>query len=161
LTNHVSCGTVKTESEGDMNSHTPEPWEHGEGSYIVSPHPIYNGDDSNTWYKDTDGNPKYLICESVSGSNAVRIISCVNACAGMEDPAAEIAALKERQNTLLSDLDLAEHKLGKLRADNKVLRDALEKMQKLDVTGMTYFDGYYQLNIMIDEALDKKKEAGQ
>ena len=34
-------------------------------------------------------------------ANAVRIVSCVNACAGMEDPMAEIAELKRQRDELL------------------------------------------------------------
>jgi len=73
-----------------MNTkHTPEPW-------VYRPYP----------------NPKIMSCEiSSSGSviaavcslplgigenNAARIVACVNACAGMEDPAKEIATLRAR-----------------------------------------------------------------
>ena len=51
-----------------------------------------------------------------------------------------------------------ELEIDKLRADNKVLRDAMGKAHSFDVAGMTYFDGYYQLKIILDEALEQTKE---
>ena len=68
-----------------MSKHTPEPWEversvdYGLVAQAVNPSP----NDS-----DIDGNRE-------AHYNAARIVACVNACAGIDDPAAEIAALRK------------------------------------------------------------------
>jgi hypothetical protein len=41
-----------------------------------------------------------------------RAVACVNACQGMDDPAAEIAALKQRRDELLNALEKAVLFLG-------------------------------------------------
>ena len=43
----------------------------------------------------------------VREANASRIVACVNACAGMEDPAAEIDELKRQRDELLEALNMA------------------------------------------------------
>jgi hypothetical protein len=135
-------------------NHTPEPWQSelclGNAYSICKK--AANGD----YIKRTMG-------ELFNRADAHRLITCVNACAGMEDPEKEIAALKERQNTLLSELDLAEHKLDKLRADYKALRDAMEHIYDYK-TGECMYDeiGRYsfpKLQEIAREALDKTKEA--
>jgi len=59
-------------------THTPEPWEWSEHGAIFSRCPLVHisGDLSN-W------------------RDAQRAVDCVNACAGMADPAAEIAAMRD------------------------------------------------------------------
>jgi hypothetical protein len=75
-----------------MSKHTPEPWEINEDQ---SHDGIFNVCSANGEY----------IC-TVWGihdngrSNADRIVACVNACAGMDDPQAEIARLKAREAEL-------------------------------------------------------------
>ena len=77
--------------------HAPEPWVYakGEDNYTDA----YNGNDAENiagsvisgWihlarvWLDTPNN---------GHDNGARIVSCVNACVGMDDPAAEIAALR-------------------------------------------------------------------
>jgi hypothetical protein len=82
-----------------MTKHTPEPWcfrETWDDNII----PVdLSGDWDSIFFQV--GNYDTPAC---SRANGERIVSCVNACAGMEDPEAEIR---------------------KLRADNAVLRDAL------------------------------------
>ena len=83
-----------------MKAHLPEPWviethESDEGVdalYIVShPMPEYeNGDLRPVCLLTTEANR-----DELDDANAARIVACVNACAGMEDPAAEIARLRE------------------------------------------------------------------
>jgi hypothetical protein len=79
---------------------------------------------------------------SLDEANASRIVACVNACAGMEDPAAEIERLKAQRDELLAALELAELVMDKadiamqgadatiqrnalLRADATIQRDTL------------------------------------
>lgn len=40
--------------------------------------------------------PRYALNVKTSDANAARVVACINACKGMEDPAAEIAALRAR-----------------------------------------------------------------
>lgn len=73
-----------------MNTkHTPEPWVLNEFA------DIYDVDDSNGMLIAAVFPCEDLLLETHK-ANAARIVACVNACAGMEDPAAEIAALQER-----------------------------------------------------------------
>ena len=78
-----------------MSNHTPEPWYwHENGSYceIDSERDGQIGDScASSCLGDID----------LGRANACRIVACVNACEGMEDPAAEIAELKRQRNELL------------------------------------------------------------
>lgn len=60
-------------------------------------------------------------------ANAERIVACVNACEGMEDPAAEIAALKAQRNELLAALEelmaMPGEQLGRIRASYNIARN--------------------------------------
>lgn len=56
-------------------------------------------------------------------ANAARIISCVNACAGMEDPVALFTDMRSRLNKLASSLLF--HNLTELSAEADSLRHAL------------------------------------
>ena len=69
--------------------HTPEPWEL---KHDYTPEGGY--------YKITkQGDYWPIIPESSCNENFSRIVACVNACAGMDDPAAEIERLRaEREN---------------------------------------------------------------
>ena len=80
-----------------MSKHTQEPWfhhkpagcQHTSGGYI-----------NNSASRNIDA-----ICHVYGGdtglADASRIVTCVNACAGMEDPAAEIDELKQQRDELL------------------------------------------------------------
>ena len=78
-----------------MSNHTPEPWYwHENGSYceINSERDGQIGDScASSCLGDID----------LGRANACRIVACVNACEGMEDPAAEIAELKRQRDELL------------------------------------------------------------
>ena len=84
-----------------MSKHTPEPWfhhlpsgsQHTAGGYINAS--ADRGDDYICAVYGS-GRP----CDIVK-ANALRIVSCVNACAGIEDPEAEIAELKRQRDELL------------------------------------------------------------
>ena len=81
-----------------MSNHTPEPWYwHENDSYceINSERDGQIGDScASSCLGDID----------LGRANAARIITCVNACAGMEDPAAEIDELKQQRDELLDAL---------------------------------------------------------
>lgn len=83
-----------------MSKHTPEPWalfEVGDGRPHLCP------------ASDSDKMSILTIAEEdgvtfacvYKDSDANRIVTCVNACAGMEDPASEIAELKRQRDELL------------------------------------------------------------
>ena len=80
-----------------MSNHTPEPWRVGRPGTVVSdtPVPEMGGSDAVEYYGG------HLIGESIIEANARRIAACVNACAGMGDPTAEIAELKRQRDELL------------------------------------------------------------
>ena len=83
-----------------MSKHTPEPWalfEVGDGRPHLCP------------ASDSDKMSILTIAEEdgvtfacvYKDSDANRIVNCINACAGMEDPAAEIDELKRQRDELL------------------------------------------------------------
>ena len=78
----------------------------------------------------------------VSTNTLERIVSCVNACAGMSDPAAEIQALREAVRAAsiallrydVEDVDLAEGEemtITVTAEDQQSLRQSLSKLQSL------------------------------
>ena len=71
-----------------MSKHTPEPWR------ICEPFEGAGG------YEIADSAMNRVCCD-ITEINANRIVTCVNACAGMADPAAEIAELKRQRDELL------------------------------------------------------------
>ena len=79
-----------------MSNHTPEPWYwHENDSYceINSERDGQIGDScASSCLGDID----------LGRANARRIVACVNACEGMEDPAAEIDELKQQRDELFS-----------------------------------------------------------
>jgi hypothetical protein len=60
-------------------AHTQEPWRTGRAGAVVANFPIkeIGGSDDIEYYGG------HLVCESVTKSNAARIVACVNACAGI------------------------------------------------------------------------------
>jgi hypothetical protein len=118
-----------------MSKHTPEPWQSelclGNAYSICKK--AANGD----YIKRTMG-------ELFNRADAHRLIACVNACAGMEDPEAEIA---------------------RLRADYKVLRGALADLHACaikppsEATTMQDETDFLDAVESATEALDKTKEA--
>src|SRR5574343_489196 len=69
-----------------MSNHTPEPWK-------CEGHVVY--------FQNRMGGFSLRDCPSPEDT-ARRIVACVNACAGMADPAAEIAELKRQRDELFS-----------------------------------------------------------
>lgn len=100
-----------------MSEHTPEPWNVDEVFWRGAiPYECPEWSIQNKSIHDENG---WSIC-MVQGdnnkpmqANAVRIVACVNACTGMADPAAEIAALRERAEKAEAERD-AERERGDL-----------------------------------------------
>lgn len=83
-------------------SYTKGVWKVGRGGYCVvstEPVPEVNGSEAVEYYGG------HLIGESMSEANARRIVDCVNACDGMENPADEISKLRENVELLASHLE--------------------------------------------------------
>ena len=123
-----------------MSKHTPEPWyKFDEGNNIFS---------SNGHVSEISGHETH---PALDISNAARIVACVNACAGMDDPAkymegvrilektyydlqAEKAILRNERDELLSALEMASAvmtacdalKKAILRNERNELLEALE-----------------------------------
>lgn len=79
-------------------SYTKGVWKVGRGGYCVvsqEPAPEVNGSDAVEYYGG------HLIGESMSEANAKRIVECVSACDGMENPTDEIAKLLSERDELL------------------------------------------------------------
>ena len=83
-----------------MSKHTPEPWAHAPEGMIVS--------------MSTDTQPEDAVVANIKPRDAIRIVTCVNACAGMADPAAEIAELTRQRDELLAALHDAAKALDEL-----------------------------------------------
>ena len=73
--------------------HTPEPWYEAGGIIFY-----HKGERllSDSLIAKFFASPRYGLNVKTSYANAARVVACVNACAGMADPAAEIAALRAR-----------------------------------------------------------------
>lgn len=88
--------------------HTPEPWVAGWGGGITGPNaatmlqwdykfPIHRVSD---WCgPNREAVLALPTTDPAHEANAGRIVACVNACAGMDDPAAEIAALRASEES--------------------------------------------------------------
>lgn len=118
--------------------HTPEPWvvtfdKHGRASV----------------WKDGDEKPESCRLSIAElhynhDANANRITSCVNACAGMADPAAEIAALRERINEAMDAVkmwlrffdEMPKGQFGKIACDIGLMNESFIKSRKV-VEGRT------------------------
>lgn len=114
-----------------MSKHTPEPWFDDRATHDQPYQNIKILGDENRgicwlWIDDApvdDWNAEQR-------ANAKRIVTCVNACAGMEDPAEEIAELKRQRDELLAVLNYARDYLGDIPARGVVLLGLISVMNK-------------------------------
>jgi hypothetical protein len=91
-----------------MSKHTPEPWAlSSESARIIVEPPAFEGAGSRRFIGSTCGHPNSWIypTEESGEANALRIVSCVNACAGMEDPGKEIQCMRRQLHAVLSGLE--------------------------------------------------------
>ena len=93
-----------------MSKHTPEPWElldaEGDKEYLRIRGTVLGGRykiANVLWPNYSESAREREAAETLA--NAERIIDCVNACAGIADPAAEIAELKRQRDELLAALN--------------------------------------------------------
>jgi hypothetical protein len=81
-----------------MSEHTKEPW-------------MYTGKNQNATHDIWSSNKLHFISAESSEPDATRIVSCVNACAGIDDPAAELAAIRADNQRMCEALEeIAEQK---------------------------------------------------
>ena len=91
-------------------AHTPEPWSINAYEQWDKFGPIKRASIVAQWDNRLS---ETLLIATVNTTkqieaNAARIVACVNACAGMTDPAAEIKALRDALKGLLADKYLAD-----------------------------------------------------
>lgn len=115
--------TASTErAHGGQGQHTPAPWRVG----IKHPCRLIAG----------DGNAAQLVGATAAfadegtenereRANAARIVACVNACEGMDDPAAEVARLKAEDYPGPHEKELALATLRASLADSRRVADEL------------------------------------
>lgn len=80
--------------------HTPEPWRIRGTTYGYTKRDVLGP-------PHDDGGDYAPICKSNCDENAARIVACVNACAGLSDPAAELARLREQNERMRDALQRA------------------------------------------------------
>ena len=127
----------------EMSDYTPEPWrvDARTGCYAIyqasENHNCLSGMDKQAIvYQSGRGEEsqpngyRYLTEEQLA--NARRIVACVNACAGIADPAAEIARLRADNDEIDEvctkrqlEIYKLEAEIAKLRAEREELREAL------------------------------------
>jgi hypothetical protein len=120
--------------------HTPEPWFYGSyGNLLIVGN--YKGEPDKHNVIASLG-PQHFPSNTVEYENAERIIDCVNACVGMENPAA-LRDLTQQQAEVIAKLEMQcgdhemavsclEGEVAELVEYAKGLRDALEGMYLSD-----------------------------
>lgn len=115
-----------------MSEHTKEPWcVSTERPNIIKVDFSGIGSDHGPLIGSTCGHPSsgFFPDDAEAKANALRIVACVNACAGMADPAAEIAALKREieagRNRLENLREAARKEIATLRQQRDGFRLAL------------------------------------
>lgn len=92
-------------------NHTREPW--GTGSALSNTCHVVFSRNGRTMRRVAQFSPSPYMNKAECEANADRAVACVNACAGMEDPAAEIGRLRAE--------------IGRLEADLKKSRDQAQR----------------------------------
>ena len=108
-------------------------WSVGRGGYCVvstEPVPEVNGSDAEEYYGG------HLIGESMSEANAKRIVECVSACDGMDNPADEIAKLRRDRNALLaSSKDLMDFIMHPTIEADETIHELINMQKAIDLAG--------------------------
>jgi hypothetical protein len=114
--------------------HTPEPWfaVHIKGStrrYITS-HDAGSGDIADLYHYTRLGSRDDLetFTKENAEANAARIVACVNACAGMDDPEANVATLKADSGYMVKYRDAYLHAITERYELLEALRDAVRAL---------------------------------
>jgi hypothetical protein len=105
-------------------NHTPEPWDLKQQ---------YSADSNGScMYKITkQGDYWPIIPECSTGENFARIVACVNACAGMDDPAAEIERLRDMEKNIAPILQTVRSLAQQISGDKSI-----DRMTRLEALGL-------------------------
>lgn len=108
-------------------THTPEPWKLGRAGSVISESKDgleiigATGEEAINYY---GGN---LIAESISQANAARIVACVNACAGIENPQEYMKGVKLLEKTYHE----LQNRNGDLNVQNSTLKAERQELINL------------------------------
>lgn len=109
--------------------HTPEPWRFKEfpsnDQCFIQADRNKATDPYDIEVMGDDTNEKYYPYEQKK-SDALRIVSCINACAGMEDPAKEIEELKEQVKMFQHAFNVTEREKQAVTKQRDELKKVLE-----------------------------------
>jgi len=118
-----------------MSEYTPEPWEYFEEIHKAGKLRIYCSVARKAGGKSPEDN--ILRISGEGGEHTVRsIVACVNACAGMADPAAEIAKLRAKREALHKAAAELLHALSNLDDPSKygvTINQDLQMRSRVDI----------------------------
>jgi len=104
--------------------HTPEPWHKGESPDAYLGAWVVRGK------RDGAGCTSPIVCNVSTPMDQERIVSCVNACAGMADPAAEMKALRAATRKGKSmTIEIRQDSIEISREDQEIILRALRQSE--------------------------------
>ena len=116
-----------------QDRHTPEPWICREHTFGPAAEP------TSLWkiVMTADGNFTY-VAEQLTEANARRIVACVNACAGMDDPATMILAIRKSNEKRYVEIAVLKQQRDELAAAVKAVSAMLvdtprDRLGRLDI----------------------------
>ena len=119
-------GDPQNAGRGRDMKHTPEPWR-------ITTH---LSSDITHIVRRIDGE-KHAVCiirtnnAEEANANAARIVACVNACAGMDDPAAEIERLRDMEKNIAPILQTVRALAQQISGDKSI-----DQMTRLEALGL-------------------------
>ncbi len=116
--------------------HTPEPWS------CESGHVIAEQTEGNILIANC--NASYVLSPLQKALNAERIVACVNACKGMDDPGSEIQDLRQTQDELCKALETI------MSSPEKIFKakSAYELAQHFPVTPQIQADADWYISVI-------------
>lgn len=129
-----------------MSKHTPEPWD----DFAFEIYDAEKNIIADCGYSDD------VWGKTQCKANAARIVACVNACAGIEDPEATIPALNDLADKaieLTADVNIKEMVINQLKAE----RDELIRILKVVETAISHDRSYQNTHRAITTILNEIK----
>lgn len=105
--------------------HTPEPWKVDDSEFPAIGNVVDCDNEQVCQTSERKGYTAPLSQLEIRKANAARIVACVNACAGMEDPAAEIQALRMDLADYIAQHHCQVQQIARLKADADKRAEAL------------------------------------
>lgn len=127
-----------------MDKHTPEPWktEYRKDSRGMFHQDIFdvNGETIAvmSWYPVKVSETK---TETNREANARRIVACVNACAGMDDPQIAISKLGYERDKAREERNIADTRIAELEAELAAEREKVELLRE----ALVAFESWWRL----------------